>query len=34
MNKTIWERKSLIDYMMTSRYQNNKIDIILLVMNL
>ena len=34
MNKTLWKRKSLIDYMMTSRHWNNKIDTMLSVMNL
>ncbi len=33
-NKILWKRKSLIDYMMTSRCWNNKIDTILSVMNL
>ncbi len=34
MNKTLWKRKSLIDYMITSRHWNNKIDTMLSVMNL
>ncbi len=32
MNKTLWERKLLIDYMMTSRHRNNKINTMLSVM--
>ena len=34
MNKILWERKSLVNYTMTSRHRNNKIDTILSVMNL